>query len=122
MIPVRYILCSARTSKSATLRMTETRRTVDPLALPLERTQKNLELSKHPEVKLFCNSFTGADAWRYQSPKEIGGSDYWGKIAMFSGGGAVQNMDLTRRRTEAIIRVYYFDITRPALNQLRFRN
>jgi len=48
--------------------------------------------------------FTGADAWRYQSPKELGGSDYWGKIATFSGGGAVQNMDLRKNNTEAIIR------------------
>ena len=49
--------------------------------------------------------FTGADAWRYQSPKELGGSDYWGKIATFSGGGAVQNMDLRKNNTEGIIRV-----------------
>ena len=48
--------------------------------------------------------FTGADAWRYQSPKELGGADYWGKLGWFGGGGAVQNMDLRRNNTEAIIR------------------
>ena len=48
--------------------------------------------------------FTSADAWRYQSSKELGHIDYWGKMATFSGGGAIQDLDVYRNNTEAIIR------------------
>ena len=49
--------------------------------------------------------FTSADAWRYQSPKELGHIDYWGLMATFSGGGSIQDLDVDRETTEKIIRV-----------------
>ena len=49
--------------------------------------------------------FTSADAWRYQSAKELGHINYWGTMATFSGGGAIQDLDILRNNTEAIIRV-----------------
>ena len=52
-------------------------------------------------------TFTSADAWRYQSPKELGHIDYWGKMTTFSGGGSIQDLDNDRETTEKIIRVSY---------------
>lgn len=49
--------------------------------------------------------FTSADAWRYQSPKELGHIDYWGISSTYSGGGSIQDLDLEKGNTEAIIRV-----------------
>lgn len=49
--------------------------------------------------------FTSADAWRYQSPKELGHIDYWGTTSTYSGGGSIQDLDLEKSNTEAIIRV-----------------
>lgn len=49
--------------------------------------------------------FTSADAWRYQSPKELGHIDYMGTTATYSGGGSIQDLDTLRNNTEAIIRV-----------------
>ena len=33
-------------------------------------------------IIIASSRFTGADAWRYQTAKEIGGSMYWGKVAI----------------------------------------
>lgn len=48
--------------------------------------------------------FTGADAWRYQTAKEIGGSMYWGKVGNYGGGGAVQKLHPEKALTLAIIK------------------
>jgi len=48
--------------------------------------------------------FTHADAWRYQEPKEIEGVDYWGKFAVYGGGGAVQTLDTRKNTSRAILR------------------
>ena len=48
--------------------------------------------------------YTHADAWRYQEPKEIAGVDYWGKIANYGGGGAVQTLHTMKNTSLAILR------------------
>ena len=48
--------------------------------------------------------FTEADAWRYQSAKELGGVDYWGKSAVYGGGGAVQKLHPWKNQSLAIIK------------------
>ena len=48
--------------------------------------------------------FTSPDAWRYQSAKEIGGFEFWGKLKTYSGGGSVQNLHPKEQQTLAIIR------------------
>ena len=49
--------------------------------------------------------FTSADAWRYQSPKELGHMEFWGSISTYSGGGSVQDLDVDVGTTGAILRV-----------------
>jgi len=48
--------------------------------------------------------FTDADAWRYQTAKEIDGSMYWGKVGNYGGGGAVQKLHPKKAQTLAIIK------------------
>ena len=57
------------------------------------------------QLALILIRFTSADAWRYQSPKELGHIDYWGISSTYSGGGSIQDLDLEKGNTEAIIRV-----------------
>ena len=84
--------------------------------------------------------FTGADAWRYQTAKEIGGSMYWGKVTKddhgsmmimvirirmmrmvimmmmmakvgnYGGGGAVQKLHPEKALTLAIIKVIIINL------------
>ena len=51
--------------------------------------------------------FTSADAWRYQSPKELGHMETNGYISTYSGGGSIQDLDKLRNNTEAMLRVGY---------------
>ena len=55
-------------------------------------------------LKCCYTRFTHADAWRYQEPKEIEGVDYWGKFAVYGGGGAVQTLDTRKNTSRAILR------------------
>ena len=73
----------------------------------LARDSESIELNTlSTKYKLtFLRRFTSADAWRYQSPKELGHIDYWGISSTYSGGGSVQDLDLEKGNTEAIIRV-----------------
>ena len=74
----------------------------------LAQDLESIELNPPIEFEVSQPSFfrfTSADAWRYQSPKELGHIDYWGISSTYSGGGSIQDLDLEKGNTEAIIRV-----------------
>eukprot|EP00094_Tigriopus_californicus_P010741 TCALIF_10360-PA protein Name:"Similar to Pkd2l1 Polycystic kidney disease 2-like 1 protein (Mus musculus)" AED:0.18 eAED:0.18 QI:118/0.86/1/1/0.8/0.75/16/1264/740 len=48
--------------------------------------------------------YTSADAWRYQSVKELEGKLHWGMEATYSGAGSVQNLREKRNETQAILK------------------
>lgn len=48
--------------------------------------------------------YTSADAWRYQSVKELEGNSHWGMEATYSGAGSIQNLREKRNETEAILK------------------
>ncbi len=48
--------------------------------------------------------YTSADAWRYQSVKELDGHDVMGTLATYSGGGSIQDLREERDKTKRILR------------------
>ena len=42
-------------------------------------------------------------SWVYQTEKALDGSGHWGQISSYSGGGYVQNLELTKAKSLAIV-------------------
>ena len=103
MTRVRSILSSRQQSVSVMENTVSRMKIQSGLARDSESIDLNPLSTRYKST--FLRRFTSADAWRYQSPKELGHIDYWGISSTYSGGGSVQDLDLEKGNTEAIIRV-----------------